>query len=78
MKVLPRIFVKMWSRVGLVEETREKMTTEYEEFFSNVLVTTNMTVFSNEAIEYENFLVETFTKLEKNITFVDQRINLPL
>ena len=78
MKVLPRIFVKMWSRVGLVEETREKMTTEYEEFFSNVLVTTNMTVFSNETIEYENFLVETSTKLEKNRTFVDQRINLPL
>lgn len=78
MKVLPRIFVKMWSRVGLVEETRERMTLEYEEFFSNVLVTTNMTVFSNETIEYENFLVETSTKLEKNRTFIDQRINLPL
>lgn len=78
MKVLPRIFVKMWSRVGLVEETREKMTVQYEEFFSNVLVTTNMTVFSNEELEYENFLVDTSTKLEKNRTFIEQRINLPL
>lgn len=78
MKVLPRIFIKMWSYIGLPEKVRERMTTEYEEFFSNVLVTTNMTVFSNETIEYENFLVETSTKLEKNRTFVDQRINLPL
>ena len=48
MKVMPEIFVKMWSRMGLVETTREKMTLEYERFFSNVLVTTNMTVFSNK------------------------------
>ena len=78
MKVLPKIFIKMWSYVGLPEKVRERMTTKYEEFFSNVLVTTNMTVFSNDTIEYENFLVETITKLEKNRTFVCQRINLPL
>lgn len=78
MKVLPNIFVKMWSRMGLVEETREKMTTVYEEFFDNVLVTTNMTVFSNDIIEYENNLVETSTKSEKKRTFVCQRMNLPM
>ena len=33
MKVMPEIFVKMWSRMGLVETTREKMTLEYEKFF---------------------------------------------
>ena len=78
MKVMPEIFVKMWSRMGLVETTREKMTLEYERFFSNVLVTTNMTVFSNTDLEYENNLVETSTKLEKKRTVVYQRMNLPV
>ena len=78
MKVMPEIFVKMWSRMGLVETTREKMTLEYEKFFSNVLVTTNMTVFSNKEIEYENNLVETSTKLEKKRSVVYQRMNLPM
>ena len=78
MKVMPEIFVKMWSRMGLVETTREKMTLEYEEFFSNVMVTTNMTVFSNQEIEYENNLVDTSTKLEKKRTVVYQRMNLPV
>ena len=78
MKVMPEIFVKMWSRMGLVETTREKMTLEYEKFFSNVLVTTNMTVFSNQEIEYENNLVDTSTKLEKKRTVVYQRMNLPV
>ena len=78
MKVMPEIFVKMWSRMGLIETTREKMTLEYEKFFSNVLVTTNMTVFSNKEIEYENNLVDTSTKLEKKRTVVYQRMNLPV
>ena len=78
MKVMPEIFVKMWSRMGLVETTREKMTLEYERFFSNVLVTTNMTVFSNTDLEYENNLVDTSTKLEKKRTVVYQRMNLPV
>tara|TARA_Y100000114_G_scaffold74013_1_gene67851 strand:- start:2134 stop:2754 length:621 start_codon:yes stop_codon:yes gene_type:complete len=78
MKVMPEIFVKMWSRMGLVETTREKMTLEYERFFSNVLVTTNMTVFSNKDLEYENNLVDTSTKLEKKRTVVYQRMNLPV
>jgi len=78
MKVMPEIFVKMWSRMGLVETTREKMTLEYEKFFSNVLVTTNMTVFSNKELEYENNLVDTSTKLEKKRTVVYQRMNLPV
>ena len=78
MKVMPEIFVKMWSRMGLVETTREKMTLEYERFFSNVLVTTNMTVFSNKDLEYENNLVDTSTKLEKKRTIVYQRMNLPV
>mgnify|MGYP003129486633 FL=1 len=78
MKVMPEIFVKMWSRMGLVETTREKMTLEYEKFFSNVMVTTNMTVFSNKEIEYENNLVETSTKLEKKRSVVYQRMNLPM
>jgi len=78
MKVMPEIFVKMWSRNGLVETTREKMTLDYEKFFSNVLVTTNMTVFSNRDLEYENNLVDTSTKLEKKRTFVYQRMNLPV
>jgi len=78
MKVMPEIFVKMWSRNGLVETTREKMTLDYEKFFSNVLVTTNMTVFSNRDLEYENSLVDTSTKLEKKRTFVYQRMNLPV
>ena len=78
MKVMPEIFVKMWSRMGLVETTREKMTLEYEKFFGNVLVTTNMTVFSNKEIEYENNLVETSTKLEKKRSVVYQRMNLPM
>ena len=78
MKVMPEIFVKMWSRMGLVETTREKMTLEYEKFFSNVLVTTNMTVFSNTDLEYENNLVDTSTKLEKKRTVVYQRMNLPV
>ena len=78
MKVMPEIFVKMWSRMGLVETTREKMTLEYERFFSNVLITTNMTVFSNTDLEYENNLVETSTKLEKKRTVVYQRMNLPV
>ena len=78
MKVMPEIFVKMWSRMGLVETTREKMTLEYEKFFSNVLVTTNMTVFSNKELEYENNLVDTSTKLEKKRTVVYQRMNLPM
>ena len=78
MKVMPEIFVKMWSRMGLVETTREKMTLEYEKFFGNVLVTTNMTVFSNKEIEYENNLVETSTKLEKKRSVVYQRMNLPV
>ena len=78
MKVMPEIFVKMWSRMGLIETTREKMTLEYEKFFSNVLVTTNMTVFSNKEIEYENNLVETSTKLEKKRSVVYQRMNLPM
>ena len=75
---MPEIFVKMWSRMGLIETTREKMTLEYEKFFSNVLVTTNMTVFSNKEIEYENNLVETSTKLEKKRSVVYQRMNLPM
>jgi len=78
MKVMPEIFVKMWSRMGLIETTREKMTLEYEKFFSNVLVTTNMTVFSNKEIEYENNLVETSTKLKKKRSVVYQRMNLPM
>ena len=78
MKVMPEIFVKMWSRMGLVETTREKMTLEYEKFFSNVMVTTNMTVFSNKELEYENNLVDTSTKLEKKRTVVYQRMNLPM
>ena len=78
MKVMPEIFVKMWSRMGLVETTREKMTLEYEKFFSNVMVTTNMTVFSNKELEYENNLVDTSTKLEKKRTVVYQRMNLPV
>ncbi len=78
MKVMPEIFVKMWSRMGLIETTREKMTLEYEKFFSNVLVTTNMTVFSNKEIEYENNLVDTSTKLEKKRSVVYQRMNLPM
>ena len=78
MKVMPEIFVKMWSRMGLVETTREKMTLEYEKFFSNVMVTTNMTVFSNKELEYENNLVDTSTKLEKKRTVVYQQMNLPV
>jgi len=78
MKVLPTIFIKMWSYIGLPEKVREKMTTDYEKFFSNVLVTTNMTVFSNQEIEYENNLVDTSTKLEKKRTVVYQRMNLPV
>ncbi len=78
MKVMPEIFVKMWSRNGLVETTREKMTLDYEKFFSNVLVTTNMTVFSNRDLEYENNLVDTSTKLEKKRHVVYQRMNLPV
>ena len=78
MKVMPEIFVKMWSRMGLVETTREKMTLEYEKFFSNVMVTTNMTVFSNKELEYENNLVDTSTKLEKKRSVVYQRMNLPM
>ena len=78
MKVMPEIFVKMWSRMGLVETTREKMTLEYEKFFSNVMVTTNMTVFSNKELEYENNLVDTSTKLKKKRTVVYQQMNLPV
>ena len=78
MKVLPDIFIKMWSHMGLVETTREKMTTEYEKIFSNVLVTTNMTVFSNYTLEYENNIVSTSTKLRNNRTFVYQADDLPL
>ena len=78
MKVLPDIFINMWSHMGLVETTREKMTTEYEKIFSNVLVTTNMTVFSNYTLEYENNIVSTSTKLRNNRTFVYQADDLPL
>jgi hypothetical protein len=78
MKVIPDIFIKMWSRIGLVEDTREKMTLEYERFFSNVVVTTNMTVFSNKDIQYETNFVETTTKLERNRKLVYQIGNFPL
>tara|TARA_Y100001963_G_scaffold160042_1_gene267348 strand:+ start:32483 stop:33121 length:639 start_codon:yes stop_codon:yes gene_type:complete len=70
MKVLPDIFIKMWSFMGLVDTTRERMTTEYEEDFSNVLVTTNMTVFSNKKLDYEVDIVPTSTKLSDNRIFV--------
>jgi len=78
MKVLPNIFIKMWSRVGLVEETREKMTLNYERNFSNVLVTTNMSIFSNTDLKYENDFVPTSTKLERNRRFVYQAEDLPM
>ena len=78
MKVLPNIFIKMWSRVGLVEETREKMTLDYERNFSNVLVTTNMSIFSNTDLKYENDFVTTTTKLERNRRFVYQAEDLPM
>ncbi len=70
MKVLPDIFIKMWSFMGLVDTTRERMTTEYEEDFSNVLVTTNMTVFSNKKLDYEVDIVPTSTKLSDKRIFV--------